>query len=121
MNPILFAEAVSEIKSNPRLSVIHNSNFTRHYYRPIRKSIFPALCVGALMGSLLFLVFVQVGNYIEGYSMALLEKEQDQILAELQALKLEESVLKRPERIQHFALKSLHLIPPSQAPKVILP
>lgn len=121
MNHLLFAEAISEIKSNPRLSVIHNSNFTRHHYRKLRKGVLPATALSLFVMSLLFMTFVHVGSFIQGYSIAQLEKEQDQALRQLQALKLEEAVLKRPERIRKLSLHELGLIQPSKAPIIRIP
>jgi hypothetical protein len=121
MNHLLFADPVSEIKSNPRLSVIHNSNFSRHQYRKLKKGVLPATALTLFVLALLFMTFVQVGSFIQGYAIARLEKEQDQALRQLQALKLEEAVLKRPERVRKMALHELGLIPASKAPIIRAP
>ena len=121
MNNVLFAEAISEIRSNPRLSVIRNSSHYTHSKKTIKKAILPLTAVACLVLSLLFMTFVQVGSLIQGYSIAGLEQQQDQLLRDLQALKLEEAVLKRPERIRRMATHELHLITPSKAPVIRLP
>lgn len=120
MNNVLFAEAISEIKSSPRLSVIRNSHFT-HSKKSLKKAILPLTALGCFALSLLFMTFVQVGSFIQGYSIAGLEHQQDQLLRDLQAFKLEEAVLKRPERIRRVAMHELHLIQPSKAPVIRLP
>lgn len=107
MNNILFADAISEIKSNPRLSVIRNSHFTFAQKR-FKKAILPLAAVVCLVLALLFMTGVRVGTYIQGYSIAKLEQQQNELLSNLQAYKLEEAVLKRPERIRRMA-RELHM------------
>ena|SRR3989338_3023920 len=121
MNNILFAEAVSEIKSRPsRLSIIHNPQLIQSQ-KKLRKAILPALALSFFVLSLLFTTFVHVGSLISGYAIAQLEQRQDELLRDLQAFKLEEAVLKRPERIRTMATHELHLIPASKAPVIRLP
>ncbi len=103
MNNVLFAEAISEIKSNPRLSVIRHTR---------RKTVLPVIAMISFALSLLLVTFVQVGSFIQGYSIAQLEHQQDELLRDLQAFKLEEAVLKRPERIRRLATHELHLTHP---------
>lgn len=113
MSPILFAESIREMRSNPRLSVISKRKLRRHF--------FPLVAVVCFTLSLLFMTFVQVGVFIEGYSIAQLEHQQDELLSNLQAFKLEEAVLKRPERIRRIAMQELQLIQPSKVPVIRLP
>ena len=120
MSNILFADAISEIRSNPRLSVIRGSHFTFAKKR-FKKAILPLVAIGSLVLSLLFMTGVRVGTYIQGYSIAKLEQEQNELLSNLQAYKLEEAVLKRPERIRRIATHELHLMQPSKAPVIRLP
>jgi cell division protein FtsL len=120
MNNILFADAISEIKSNPRLSVIRNPHF-KFAQKRFKKTLLPLIAVSSLVLSLLFMTSVRVGTYIQGYSIAKLEQEQNELLSSLQAYKLEEAVLKRPERIRRIATQQLHLIQPSKAPVIRLP
>ncbi|MES2504190.1 MAG: hypothetical protein V4534_04845 [Myxococcota bacterium] len=115
MNHVLFADAVSEIKSQLSLSIIRSSKLT-YSKRRLRRILLPLMAVGLLGFSLLTLTFVHVGTWISGYAVASLENKQDGLLRELQALKLEEAVLKRPERIRKFAVEKLDLIPASKAP-----
>lgn len=121
MNHVLFAEAVSEIKSSsPRLSIIRNPQLT-HSRKKLRKVVLPFVAVSCFVLSLLFMTFVHVGAFISGYSIAQLEQQQDELLRDLQAFKLEEAVLKRPERIGKMATHELHLIQASRAPVMRLP
>ena len=106
MNNIVFLESINQIKNNPRLSMIR-------YVRS--KTILPLAGVLCFALSLLLMTFVQVGSFIQGYSIAQLEHQQDELLRDLQALKLEEAVLKRPERIRQIATQELHLIHPRKA------
>lgn len=120
MNPILFADAISEIKNHPRLSIIHHPQLASSS-KKLRKAVLPMLAIACFACSLLFMTFVRAGAFISGYAIAQLEHQQDELLRELQAFKLEEAVLKRPERIRKMATHELHLIQASQAPVIRLP
>lgn len=99
MNNVLFLDAISEIKSSP------------HFMLPqkrFKKALLPLVAVSCLVLSLLFMTGVRVGTYIQGYSIAKLEQQQNDLLSQLQAYKLEEAVLKRPERIRRMA-RELHM------------
>ena len=121
MNNILFTEAVSEIKSRPsRLSIIHNPHLVQSQ-KKLRKAVLPIVAVLCFVFSLLFMTFVHAGAFISGYAIAQLEQQQDELLRDLQAFKLEEAVLKRPERIRTMAIHELHLILASKAPVIRLP
>ncbi len=89
--------------------------------RTLRRTALPVVAVVFFVVSLLFMTFVHVGTLITGYSVADLEQQQDQMLRDLQAMKLEEAVLKRPERIRKIAIEKLDLIPASKAPVMRLP
>jgi cell division protein FtsL len=84
--------------------------------RTIRRTALQVVATIFFVVSLLFMTFVHMGTLITGYSVADLEQRQDQMLRELQAMKLEEAVLKRPERIRKIAQEKLDLIPASKAP-----
>ena len=120
MNHIIFAEAVTDIKKSSRHSVIPSPHLpqpspkTRHVVLPIVATICFVL-------SLIFMVFVHSNIYISGYSIAQLESQQDHLLRDLQALKLEEAVLKRPERIRKIAIHDLGLVPGNQAQVISTP
>ncbi len=106
MNHVLFADA---------------GFFRPQARRTIRRTALPVAAVIFFVVSLLFMTFVHVGTVITGYSVADLEQRQDQMLRELQAMKLEEAVLKRPERIRKIAQEKLDLIPASKAPVMRVP
>lgn len=120
MNPILFAEAISEIKSNPRFSIIHNPQLI-HSSKKLRKTLLPIAALVFFISALFFTTYIHIGTLISGYTIAQLERQQDELLRDLQALKLEEAVLKRPERIRKMATHKLSLIPASKAPVLRLP
>ena len=106
MNHVLFADA---------------GFFRPQAKRALRRTALPVAAVVFFAISLLFMTFVHLGTMIAGYSVADLERQQDQMLRELQAMKLEEAVLKRPERIRKIAQQKLDLIPASKAPVIRLP
>lgn len=112
MNNILFSE--------DRLSMLRASPVA-YYQKRARRLILPLAAIGFFACSLLFFTFVHVGTLITGYHVASLEAKQDALLRELQALKLEEAVLKRPERIRKIAQERLDLIPGSKAPILRVP
>ena len=96
------------------------------FYKPqtrriLRRAALPVAATLFFVLSLLFMTFVHLGTLIAGYSVADLEQRQDQLLRDLQAMKLEETVLKRPERIRKIASEKLDLIPASKAPVLRLP
>ncbi|MBL4818986.1 MAG: cell division protein FtsL [Deltaproteobacteria bacterium] len=89
--------------------------------RKWRRAVLPMAAFILFSGSLLLITFVHLNVFIQGYAVGKLEQKQDGLLKALQALRLEEAVLKRPDRIRKIAREELGLIPASKAPVIRMP
>lgn len=70
---------------------------------PTKKSLIILCSVASIAFSLSYLIHVRVQQALVGYTIAEREDEVRELRDRLKQLKLEEAVLKRPERIQRLA------------------
>jgi cell division protein FtsL len=64
--------------------------------------------------SLLFLAWVRVGGLHRGYELSRLRAKQEALMQEQASLKVEQQMLRSPQRLAEMARK-LDLVPPQQA------